>query len=100
MSLIRPDPPVFFFFNDTAPTEIYPLSLHDALPIRGRSYGAGSPAGPGPEGFASLSRPATAPGVLRDQRGGKVHLRGGTAARRQFQRHLDAVPRRAVRDRE
>src|SRR3990167_2020228 len=22
-----------FFFNDTAPTEIYPLSLHDALPI-------------------------------------------------------------------
>src|SRR5436309_11692715 len=26
------DPP-FFFFNDTAPTEIYTLSLHDALPI-------------------------------------------------------------------
>src|SRR3712207_8065001 len=24
---------VFFFFNDTATTEIYPLSLHDALPI-------------------------------------------------------------------
>src|ERR1022692_2629667 len=23
----------FFFFNDTAPTEIYPLSLPDALPI-------------------------------------------------------------------
>src|SRR5258708_35610645 len=23
----------FFFFNDTATTEIYPLSLHDALPI-------------------------------------------------------------------
>src|SRR6202041_1837875 len=22
-----------FFFNDTAPPEIYPLSLHDALPI-------------------------------------------------------------------
>src|SRR3990172_5370982 len=22
-----------FFFNDPAPTEIYPLSLHDALPI-------------------------------------------------------------------
>src|SRR3712207_7500035 len=31
---------VFFFFNDTATTEIYTLSLHDALPIcfgRGRS---------------------------------------------------------------
>src|SRR5690606_42164345 len=24
---------VFFFFNDTAPPEIYTLSLHDALPI-------------------------------------------------------------------
>src|ERR1022692_717043 len=24
---------VLFFFNDTAPTEIYTLSLHDALPI-------------------------------------------------------------------
>src|SRR2546430_8065602 len=28
----------FFFFNDTATTEIYTLSLHDALPI---SCGAG-----------------------------------------------------------
>src|SRR3712207_8106469 len=26
-----------FFFNDTATTEIYTLSLHDALPILGRS---------------------------------------------------------------
>src|SRR5260370_13101402 len=28
-----PRPSVFFFFNDTATTEIYTLSLHDALPI-------------------------------------------------------------------
>src|SRR2546430_17717325 len=27
----------FFFFNDTATTEIYTLSLHDALPISGPS---------------------------------------------------------------
>src|SRR6266571_2146095 len=27
------DADVFFFFNDTATTEIYTLSLHDALPI-------------------------------------------------------------------
>src|SRR5258708_37652011 len=27
----------FFFFNDTATTEIYTLSLHDALPISGDS---------------------------------------------------------------
>src|SRR6266487_5151963 len=26
---------IFFFFNDTATTEIYTLSLHDALPILG-----------------------------------------------------------------
>src|SRR2546421_3349136 len=28
---------LFFFFNDTATTEIYTLSLHDALPISQRS---------------------------------------------------------------
>src|SRR2546426_12536171 len=27
---------IFFFFNDTATTEIYTLSLHDALPISPR----------------------------------------------------------------
>src|SRR2546430_11195605 len=32
----------FFFFNDTATTEIYTLSLHDALPISpGRRRGPG-----------------------------------------------------------
>src|SRR2546430_10629459 len=30
---------LFFFFNDTATTEIYTLSLHDALPI----YAASAP---------------------------------------------------------
>src|SRR3712207_8114962 len=29
----------FFFFNDTATTEIYTLSLHDALPIYARWLG-------------------------------------------------------------
>src|SRR2546430_10683403 len=28
---------LFFFFNDRAPPEIYPLSLHAALPIKERS---------------------------------------------------------------
>src|SRR2546422_3577220 len=28
----------FFFFNDTATTEIYTLSLHDALPISRRRF--------------------------------------------------------------
>src|SRR2546429_9966419 len=33
MSLRLPMFSFFFFFNDTATTEIYTLSLHDALPI-------------------------------------------------------------------
>src|SRR3712207_9144729 len=33
---------VFFFFNDTATTEIYTLSLHDALPILGRVHVRGA----------------------------------------------------------
>src|SRR5437870_13889926 len=36
----------FFFFNDTATTEIYTLSLHDALPIFPRGgAGPGDPSG-------------------------------------------------------
>src|SRR3982750_1753006 len=43
-----------FFFNDTAPTEIYPLSLHDALPISGA---AGRwPPGPGRGAAATAVR--------------------------------------------
>src|SRR5256886_13937910 len=51
----------FFFFNDTATTEIYTLSLHDALPIlwaarRAWGYPAGE-AGIGPEVSAQLAAP-------------------------------------------
>src|SRR2546430_15560651 len=37
--LTRPKVFFFFFFNDTATTEIYTLSLHDALPICGGRAG-------------------------------------------------------------
>src|SRR5256886_9539570 len=40
---------LFFFFNDTATTEIYTLSLHDALPIFA----------PAPRGHARQLRPGT-----------------------------------------
>src|SRR5256886_13384582 len=33
---------LFFFFNDTATTEIYTLSLHDALPISAPGRGSSS----------------------------------------------------------
>src|SRR2546422_10060992 len=36
----------FFFFNDTATTEIYTLSLHDALPILAERLRAESDGGP------------------------------------------------------
>src|SRR2546430_10091559 len=43
----------FFFFNDTATTEIYPLSLHDALPISSWAFRwvgcCGSPPSPLPQ---------------------------------------------------
>src|SRR2546430_15278676 len=60
----------FFFFNDTATTEIYTLSLHDALPI---SRG-GSPPGGRRLWPASGARPgplrAGSPGGLRHPRVG------------------------------
>src|SRR2546430_10967625 len=45
----------FFFFNDTATTEIYTLSLHDALPIwpdRARPRSGRARRGTRPDGFA------------------------------------------------
>src|SRR2546422_7572548 len=54
-----------FFFNDTATTEIYTLSLHDALPI--------SPAAAGP---GRRERPAAPP---RPARGHRARHRGAVA---------------------
>src|SRR6266481_3566815 len=58
----------FFFFNDTATTEIYTLSLHDALPI--------SPPGNGPW-FIRLALPkatACAPNGSSAISGSSSHL--------------------------
>src|SRR5215204_7019989 len=49
----------FFFFNDTATTEIYTLSLHDALPIsRRRSTRTAAPC-PGPVACTPRDRKST-----------------------------------------
>src|SRR5476651_2862942 len=56
-SLFRKRLPIntcFFFFNDTATTEIYTLSLHDALPISGRRTPAPCRR---PDGGGRLPRP-------------------------------------------
>src|SRR5437588_11065142 len=49
-------PVVLFFFNDTATTEIYTLSLHDALPICACRSGSASSARPSCCGSARASR--------------------------------------------
>src|SRR2546422_9137621 len=48
---------LFFFFNDTATTEIYTLSLHDALPIsRSCNSRSRAPSGPRQAKFTSAAR--------------------------------------------
>src|SRR6059036_4011793 len=96
----------YFFFNDTATTEIYTtydtLSLHDALPISG---------GREPLGRHARPRRAVAAGVrrsgrARDLRGPRPLRpaprpgRGGVDARhrREPERHLPRDPRGAPAD--
>src|SRR2546430_11269387 len=63
----------FFFFNDTATPEIYPLSLHDALPIlRARERGV-----PAERDFHRRREPAepiAAVFLMEECRLGEVHL--------------------------
>src|SRR5258705_2851359 len=57
-----------FFFNDTATTEIYTLSLHDALPIFERAVVLGSSEVIRPEDLPESvleAEPPTAPGATR-----------------------------------
>src|SRR3712207_9200311 len=62
---------LFFFFNDTATTEIYTLSLHDALPIYSpfrnlsASFGWETGCGFGPRPHAHAGLPRTAPSCRR-----------------------------------
>src|SRR5207248_9821841 len=54
---------LFFFFNDPATTEIYTLSLHDALPI---SIAAESPARPAPRhAMAAIIKAGSGKGIDR-----------------------------------
>src|SRR5947209_19926020 len=69
---LAPAMPLVFFFNDTATTEIYTLSLHDALPIsgtggasRGRERSDLQPAGRARE--ASLTRSSNCACVSRSE---------------------------------
>src|SRR2546430_13160146 len=75
----------FFFFNDTAPTEISPLSLPDALPIARARSGA-RPA----ERSRGRADRDDSDGIRGGQRGPLAGARDSLAAR---------VPARGPRDR-
>src|SRR2546429_488006 len=57
---------LFFFFNDTATTEIYTLSLHDALPILRRNKPAVTSGSHSTPGSSAANRSSTQPS-LRDE---------------------------------
>src|SRR6266516_7617357 len=82
----------FFFFNDTATTEIYTLSLHDALPIRRctgaatRSAEGGTPKTQGLHTGRPLARARRAGGC-----GGRT---GGPAHAAHLQRGSEAADHR------
>src|SRR5258708_28755808 len=69
----------FFFFNDTATTEIYTLSLHDALPISRRlllddPFVCAQPAAVEWR-YQQLALPPGGLPAQREQRAGTEHLR-------------------------
>src|SRR2546425_11701396 len=76
----------FFFFNDTATTEIYTLSLHDALPISG-----GQRARPR-EGRGREPARVRAPGARRAA-AAPLRRRSGGDRRWQPRRHGRGAPR-------
>src|SRR2546430_8036943 len=72
---------LFFFFNDTATTEIYTLSLHDALPISGGRRDSVAEAGGRRAALRSAAVPPREPGAdLREERPG-AGRGGGVRAR-------------------
>src|SRR2546430_13635994 len=69
---------MFFFFNDTATTEIYTLSLHDALPICSTASppsasASSSRAGPGSPGSCGRSTPPPTPSDRKSTRLNSSH---------------------------
>src|SRR6266480_1759172 len=59
---------LFFFFNDTATTEIYTLSLHDALPIT-RAALESSTSNAGPPSYQAMLRA----GLPRDRKSTRLN---------------------------
>src|SRR5256884_8908501 len=99
---------LFFFFNDTATTEIYTLSLHDALPIFGlkpqgrKKLQAAEPAVPTAPRQAACSKPVLAlapglPGPLAFQTSRRPSARIRPSANR-LRCSLTSISRRSPRE--
>src|SRR5256885_8062388 len=91
---------LFFFFNDTATTEIYTLSLHDALPIYSHGVGRHRPL-PGGE----VPRQRLAPQRTSSTGGGLpmaplLRDRAGTAGLANRATHFALPTREAARGRD
>src|SRR2546430_11276533 len=71
----------FFFFNDTATTEIYTLSLHDALPISV----AGGP------GVTSSSTPRTSSRTTTTSRRASTGITSGDLAWERSEEHTSEL---------
>src|SRR2546429_9984694 len=95
---------IYFFFNDTATTEIYTLSLHDALPIcegaaRHGRHGRGVPRVRPRATGARGDQDAPARGARRRRRGARALQAGDPpgAQDRPPQRGADVRPGRSER---
>src|SRR3712207_7254627 len=73
---------LFFFFNDTATTEIYTLSLHDALPISA------------PERAEELRRIRVPTVVIHGNRDRLVSPSGGKATAKRSEEHTSELQSR------
>src|SRR2546430_16724452 len=62
-----------FFLNDPAPTKIYPLSLHDALPISAAAVPAAFAAEGSAETFRSLKQMMEEAAKARDRKSTRLN---------------------------
>src|SRR2546422_9957073 len=76
----------FFFFNDTATTEIYTLSLHDALPISPERGGKGTAALGDLRAVPESDVGAPRPGRVGSDAPPGRRLEGAGAGRREYAR--------------
>src|SRR2546430_5078039 len=79
----------FFFFNDTPPTEIYPLPLHDALPISRSRPSRGRSRRTPPAARARASRAGPSPST--SPRSPRVGRPRGGARRRRSEEHTSEL---------